>query len=64
MTLYLSYNYAGLFDTQSITWEPNSNCRSLCVTCIFALWIKIQSKCFIRMQIQKATNAVPLKLFP
>ena len=45
-----------MFDTQSITWEHDSNSRSLCVTCSFAPWIKIQSKCFIRMQIQKAAS--------
>ena len=57
MALFLCYNSAGLFDTQSITWELNSSSRSLCVTCIFAPWIKIQSKCFIRIRIQKAANS-------
>ena len=57
MALFLCYNSAGLFDTQSITWELNSNSRLLCVTCIFAPWIKIQSKCFIRMRIQNAANS-------
>ena len=57
MALFLCYNYAGLFDTQSITWDHDSNSRSLCVTCSFAPWIKIQSKCFIRMQIQEAPNS-------
>ena len=55
--IYHCYNYAGLFDTQSITWKSNSSSRLLCVTCSFAPWIKIQSKCFIRMQIQEAANS-------
>lgn len=46
------YNYAGLFDTQSILLLHKRETSTLCVVCHFAPWAKGLAGCFIRIHIQ------------